>query len=307
MSSLLVDVRATLEVQHSLITRRQVLTTGHSPNQIHRLLRLGVWEVIDTGLYGPVGVPMTWKRRLMAAVLLAPAGSMASHRAAAAQHGVGGLDDPPIEISIPRGSSFRRPGVVVHESTDLALARAVLIDGIPTTDLRRLAVDIGAVVSPSRFTHTIREIRHGHAVTSEQLLHTYLQHKIQGRNGCGVLRDWIDRYFDVNGVPESGIELVVLDALLDLDLPTPEAQFWVETPTGRYRLDIAYPERLICVEVDGRQHEDAHIAAADEVRTATLKALGWHVIRIRSDHLASDLSAAIRQIRHLHTKSVVDS
>lgn len=306
MPTLLEHSRPILDVQHGLITRRQALSGGHTARQLHRLLRLGIWEVVDSGLYGPTGVPMTWVRRLCAALLLAPEGSLASHRSCAALFGVGGIDDPPIEITIPRNTTFRRDGVIVHESTDLWLARSVVVDGIPTTDLRRLAMDLGAVVSGARVKHTIREIRHGHGITSEQLLHTYLQHKRQGRNGGGALRDWLDRYFDLEGVPESGLELVALDALLDSGLPAPVAQHRVETPERSYRLDFAYPDRMVCVEVDGAQHDDEDIAASDEDRTAALEELGWTVLRIRSRHFASDLLKVITTLRRIHTGSVVD-
>ena len=294
MRELLERVRPTLERQHSLITRAQVFDHGLTVAQLERLLRTGVWNAVDRSLYGPVGVPDTWRRRLLAAVLCSPPWSLASHRATAALHHVGGLAHPPIEISIPRGSSFRRPGVIVHESRDLRLARRTIVDGIPTTDVRRLAMDLGAVVSFERFKHSIREIRHGHGVTSEQLLATYLAHKRRGRNGGGALRRWLDRYFDVDGVSESGIELVALDALLDAGLPPPVRQFWVVTPEGRFRLDLAYVERKVCIEIDGRQHDDVDVSAADVARTRALERLGWTVLRVRSTHLATDLAKVVR-------------
>lgn len=270
---------------------------------VRRLVARGIWESIDRGLYGPTGAPMTWRRSLMAAGLLAPTGSLVSHRAAAALRGVGGLVDPTPEITIPRGTSLRRRWIVVHESVDLHLAGPSVVDGIPTTGLRRLAMDLGAVVSFERFKHTIRELRHGHGVSSEELLRTYLQHKERGRNGGGALRDWLDRYFDVSGVSESGLELVVLDALIDAGLPRPVRQHWVQTAGGRFRLDLAYPHLMIAIEVDGAQHGDLDLARNDQRRTGLLEALGWTVLRIRSSNLASDLATVVRTIR---LRSVVD-
>lgn len=301
-------VRPTLESQHSLITRTQALDCGLTVSEVDRLVRLGTWELIDRSLYGPIGVSMSWPRRLHAAVLSAPPGSMASHRSAAALRRVGGLVDPPVELSIPRGTTFRRPGVIAHESRDLHLAVVEQVDGIPSTDLRRLAMDLGAVVSFERFKHTIREIRHLHGVTSEQLLATYLGHKRQGRNGGGPLRDWLDRYFGIRGVSESGLELVVLDGLLDAGLPAPVLQHWVAAGGARYRLDLAYPDRMICIEVDGAQHRDDEVVIENDAhRTRRLRALGWTVLRIRSDHLATDLLAVIRRLSILLSASGVSS
>lgn len=288
----------TMRAQHALITRQQAMTHAESRHCVDRLVSKGVWERIDRGLYGPAGVPMTWQRRLMAAVLLTPPRSFVSHRSAAALHGVGGLADPPIEITIPRGRTFRRPWAIVHESTDLHLADIVTIDAIPTSGPLRLAMDLGGVVSPGRFRHSIRELRHGLGVESADLLRTYLRHKRQGRTGGGALRDWLDRYYDISGTPESGAELVVLDAILDAHLPAPVAQHWVNLDGHRYRLDLAYPALRIAVEIDGAQHEDADIGADDEERTRRLEAAGWTVLRIRAKRLATDLPRLLGELRH---------
>lgn len=297
MNELLERSAPLLSTQHSLITNRQCRDLWDAESQLRTLLGRGIWETIERRLYGPVGVAMTWRRRLMAAALLAPAGSLISHRPAAALLGAGGLHEPEPEVTIPRGTTFRRPWVATHESTDLDLADVVIVDGIPTTGPCRVAMDVGSVMSPARYTHTVRELRHGTGVTREQLLRTYLRHKRRGRNGGAALRDWLDRYFVVSGTPESGLEQVVLDALLDAGLPTPVLQHWVSTPGGSFRLDLAYPTEKMAVEVDGAQHEDEDVKRNDRRRTKLLEACGWTVIRIRSRHLATDLHAAIVELR----------
>lgn len=283
--------------QHALVLSRQLTSRGVHRQALKRLVDRGIWQREDDGLYGPTGVPMTWRRWLMAAILIGPPGTVVSHRAGAALLGAGGLHEPQPEVSIPRGTSLRRPWLIAHESTDLDLVRPTTVDGIPVTDCCRLAVDLGSVVSFERYKHTIRELRHGHGVTSGALLRTYLRHSQRGRNGCGALRDWVDRYFDVAGVSESGIELVVLDAIIDAALPAPTRQLRVRAGGHPYRLDMAYPHVMLAIEVDGAQHQDLDIAADDAVRTARLEAAGWRVIRIRSAHLASDLAQALVIIR----------
>lgn len=284
--------------QQALITAAQAQALGASRQRLGNLVRRGVWERIDHGVYGPSGVPLTWRRRLMAAVLAAGTGALASHRSAASLHGVGGLDDPPLEISVPRGRRIERPGLVVHESTDLDLAGRCIVDGIPCTGRVRLAVDLGAVVSPDRLKHTIRELRHRCGLSADELLRAYLAHSRRGRNGTGRLRDWLDRYYDVVGTPESGLEVVVLDAILDAGLPAPVSQHWVSIGGHRYRLDFAYPGVLVAVEVDGTQHEeDPDVIERDVRRLAILEDAGWTVLVIRRSHFASDLAAAITALR----------
>ena len=292
-----------LRQQHALVTGAQLAEAHVHPQAIKRLVDRGVWERLDASLYGPSGVPMFWRRRLMAAVLIGPTGTVVSHRAGAALHSVGGLHEPTPEVSIPRGTSLRRPWLIAHESNDLHLATPMRIDGIPVTDGLRLAMDLGSVVSFERFKHTIRELRHGHGITSEMLLRTYLRHKRKGRNGGGALRDWLDRYFDVAGVSESGLELVVLDAILDAQLARPVRQLWVETPGARYRLDLAYPQVKLAIEIDGAQHADDDATLYDAARTAALEAAGWTVVRIRSWRFATDLAEALATIRSVVSSS----
>ncbi len=299
MRSLIELAVPVLRAQHSLITRRHAIELGADPSVLDHAVRRGIWEVVDRGVYGPAGVAMTWHRRLMLATLLAPDGSLISHRASAALHGLGGLHEPTAEITIPRGRTLRRPWLITHESCDLGLAGSVLVDGVPTTDLHRLAMDLGGVVSFPRFKQTIREIRHGRGVDSGDLLRTYLRHKRQGRNGGAALRDWLDRYFDIKGHSESGAELVVLDAIIDAALPVPVRQHRVELRGHRYRLDLAYPALRVAIEVDGAQHDDGDIAANDEVRTARLEHAGWTILRVRARHLATDLPGLLRQLRSL--------
>lgn len=308
MSRDLERAAAVMVGQQGLITSGQALSVGINRERCRDLVRRDVWERADRGLYGPCGVPWTWRRRLMAGLLLAPEGSLGSHRCAAALLAVGGIDEPEPEVTIPRGTNLRRSWITVHESTDLHLADRRRIDGIPVTGPRRLAVDLGAVVSRSRYRHTVRELRFVHGVTAEDLLRTYLRHKRSGRNGGGALRDWLDRYYAVEGVPESGLEQVVLDALIDANLPTPVAQLWVEANGSRYRLDLAITALRVAIEVDGSQHADRSHRAADAERDAALQALGWTVIRIRAAHLASDLRRAIDILRaHVRDFGVVSS
>lgn len=283
--------------QQSLITTAQAEDVGIGRKRCQRLVQHGIWERLDHGVYGPTGVRLTWSRRLMLGLLLAPCGSLASHRACAALLGVGGIARPKPEITIPRGTTLRRTWLIVHESTDLALADRRVVDGIPVTGPRRLAMDLGAVVSTKQYRQAMRGLRSQHGVEFAALLRTYLRHKRSGRNGGAALRDWLDRYADVGGIPESGLEQLALDAFLDAGLH-PVAQRWVEVDGGaRYRLDLAFPDLMIAIEVDGSQHEEKPAKQADAGRQLALEAAGWTVHRIRAKTFASDLLRAMEAVR----------
>ena len=50
-------------------------------------------------------------------------------------------------------------------------------------------------------------------------------------------------------------------------------------PVAGYIVDFACPSHRLVVEVDGSQHADTPLAAADARRTAILEADGWTVLR----------------------------
>ena len=69
-------------------------------------------------------------------------------------------------------------------------------------------------------------------------------------------------------------------SVLDLDnrgLPPPEPQVWVYDATGRraYRIDLAYRERKVGMEYDGRSHLTIDRLNADRSRMNWLSARGW--------------------------------
>ena len=283
--------------QQSLITTSQAAEAGIGKKRCQRLVDRGFWERLDLGVYGPAGVPMNWRRRLMLGLLLAPDGSLGSHRSSAALLGVGEIHRPKPEITIPRGTTLRRPWLVVHESTDLDLADRRQVEGIPITGPRRLAMDLGAVVSPKQYRQAMRGLRSQHGVEYPVLLHTYLRHKRSGRNGGAALREWLDRYAGVGGVAESGLEQLALDAFLDAGF-RPVAQHWVEVEGGaRYRLDLAFPDLMVAVEINGSQHDERPARRSDARRLASLRAEGWTVLEVWSERFASDLFRAISAVR----------
>ena len=68
---------------------------------------------------------------------------------------------------------------------------------------------------------------------------------------------------------------------------------------GKYRLDFAWPDRLVALEADGPFHLHPEMAAKDVVRDAYLRALGWLVFRVdeASNCLDQQLCRVARVLR----------
>lgn len=291
-------VESLLDSQDQLVTPAQAKAAGASPSVVPRLAKAGALELIVPNVYGTVGVPLTWERRLRAALLRAGPPAVASHRAVARLLGIPTYDVAPAEITIPSKRNFAQPGVVVHQSRDLAYVPPVLVDGIPCTPPRRLAVDIGSVLGETAYTTVIRELRRDHGVTWKQLAAVLELHSKRGRDGCGPLRRQVERYYGIEGIPDSTLEQLFLDDVIDADLPAPVCQHPAPGPDGIvYRLDFAWPDVSLDVEIDGPRHRRPEVAARDRRRDAYLRSHGWEVLRFDENQVTYAPWMALGEVR----------
>ena len=78
-------------------------------------------------------------------------------------------------------------------------------------------------------------------------------------------------------------------------------QYEVRVPSGVAFIDIAFPERQLAVEVDGRRYHDDDSDRFDSDRQPhnELVALGWRVIRVTWTMLTRRPNAVLRQIEQL--------
>ena len=303
-------IAPTFSAQLSLVTRRQVLAGGGSDSLILRRLMSGRWVVAELGVYGLAGVAWTWRRNL-AAVVLSISGAVASHRSAAALLGAVADDRArrPIELSVQVGRTPRRDfaetrsrigdlPIIVHESIDLHRDAPVLVDGIPTTPPVRLALDLGSVVSFDAYRRAVGRIRRAHGVDWVSLERIYRRHGAQGRNGCGALRDLLDRHFGEQGAPDEVVEIRCADLIARAGLPKPVHQFSIQRHDGKIaRFDLAYPEFCIGIETEGSIHGEDEVRRSDNRRRNSVQLKGWTVFTFSWEEVTFEPAYVVETIR----------
>lgn len=231
-------------------------------------------------------------------LLSAGPGAVASHRAAARLLEIPTYEGAPVEISVPTKRGFAHPTAIVHESRDLSYVPSWSIDGIPCTPPLRLAVDAGAVLGRTAYATVLRELRRQHHVSWRQLAAILRLHSRRGRNGCGPLREQLERYYGMEGIPESTLEQEALDLMVDAGLPMPVAQHPIDVVgVPRFRIDFAYPVECIAIEIDGPHHELPEVEDYDRWRQGILEELGWEVLRFKEEDLVHRPDFVIRSIR----------
>ncbi|WP_157015171.1 endonuclease domain-containing protein [Mesorhizobium xinjiangense] len=60
-------------------------------------------------------------------------------------------------------------------------------------------------------------------------------------------------------------------------------------PIAGYIVDFACPTKKLIVEVDGSQHGEDALAAADRIRTKRLQEDGWTILRFWNDDILRDI------------------
>lgn len=104
---------------------------------------------------------------------------------------------------------------------------------------------------------------------------------------------------DVRVGAESPTETRLRLVLCAAGLPEPSLNVDLRAADGRFvaRLDMAYEDRRVAVEYDGRQHaEDPAQFERDADRWHDIRAQGWHLVRILRHHLRGDGQLAVRMV-----------
>ncbi len=104
-------------------------------------VRSGRWATVRPGVYIVGAVPATWAQQVMAAVLAAGGGALASHRTAARLWGLVPRSGQ-IQVLVSHDRRVRLSGVGVHRSRLLVDEDRSARIGIPTTSLDRTIADL---------------------------------------------------------------------------------------------------------------------------------------------------------------------
>jgi hypothetical protein len=285
--------------QHHLITRRHLHDLGISEKQIHLWQRTGFLTKVEPNVFLVAGGSLTWRARLLSVCLAT--GGVASHRSAAALHELAGCKPGRPEIVAPRGTWSGRRDIRLHESTDLHLVRPTVIDSIPVTPVARTVLDLGAVV-PFIVEGATRDAVARRLTSWPELFATLVRHSRRGRRGCGPLRAVLDEHYGDKA--ESNLERRFLRLVRAAGLPEPEQQVDAFDDSGFImRIDFAYPELKIAIEIDSVLFHATDAAFEDDpVKRNRLGLAGWLVLSFTSRRMTlhptgvcEDIAQAIRR------------
>lgn len=261
--------------QHGLVERSQARRLGVPDVRFARLVADVRLVRVHPAVYRAAGAPVTREQLSLAACLAAGPDAALSHRAAAHEWELAEFPGV-VEVVTPRAQWPRLRNVRVHRSMDLRPDHITVRRGIPITKPLRTLVDLGQsapwAVSDALelgLANRLFSIRAADAVLDDL--------GCKGRTGVGVLRRVLDQRALERGIPDGLLEPRMARLLRKHRLPMPAFQHWV---TPKIRVDFAYLEERIVIEVDGfsTRRTPAALDRSNQ-RQNELVLLGWTVLR----------------------------
>ena len=278
--------------QHGVVSLRQLVALGLGRGAVRHRVMCGRLIRVHRGVYAVGHDRLTHEARLTAAVLAGGPRAVLSHRPAGARYGLP-VTERRIEITVPSRRSVA--GVTVHVS-GLAPDEHEVVDGLPVTTVARTLFDLAGTLSRRELRRAFDEADYLRLTSPVGLPELLRRHP--SRPGAANLRAILADHTVSTAYPETELEADFRAFLADHALPPPQRQY----PTMEFRLDCAWPEARLVVEVDGRAtHATASRFDSDRERDRRLTLGGWTVVRVTNRmlrrapaRLAADLRALLQ-------------
>ncbi len=285
--------------QHGAFTPRQAAALAIPASTLQSWRRRGlIWPALP-GVFLLAGRELTWRTHLAAASLSHGSDTVVvSHRAAVALHGLDGIHEPFLEVTVARDRTVRLPGFRIHRSLVLDPADVTFVDGIRVTSIARTVADLGAVATDELVAQVLDDaLRRG--VRRRWIEQTLQRIDRPGPSGTSSLRRVLARYRDL-GRTDSWFETLVLERLVRGGIAGVVAQYPVRSAAGKLLavLDAAVPEVKLGIEAHSKRfHFGERKNTVDADRDFELAVEGWELMYVRFDEARS--GAVVDRVRRL--------
>ncbi|HVE67348.1 MAG TPA: DUF559 domain-containing protein [Solirubrobacteraceae bacterium] len=214
----------------------------------------------------------------MAAVLWGGEGAVLGHLNAAVLwrmwRGAAGV----IDVIVPRRRRSR-PSLRAHECRRLDPLDVTRVRNIPVTTVARTLVDLGAVLDAHRLANVIHEAAF-HDLFDAAATQAAMD-RARGHHGLSALAEAIAAHESGSAGTRSALEDRFLALVRTNGLPEPR----VNTRVKGVEVDFHFPDRRLCVEIDGPGHGRPRTQEQDRTRDEKLRAAAQTVLRFTARDL----------------------
>lgn len=262
--------------QLGLLARGQLLGCGLDDDAIRRWVRAGRLRRVERGLYALPGAVESLEFRALMGCLAVGPDALASHSTGGAVWGFIDADIEWIEVSVPAHRVSRPAGIVVHRTRILRPHERSKCGVVPVTAPMRTIVDLAGSLEDMDVESALYAAIRAGLVDPERLAQYLEDPHVCTRRGTRLLRQLVA----VDGFPETALEEEFLLLVRRFALPRPALQYWIDTPRGPRRIDAAYPEARLAIELDGYGSRSGRDPFEDErARQSVIQAMGWRFLR----------------------------
>ncbi len=286
--------------QHGVISLPHLIDMGLTPSAVRMRVASGRLWRLHRGVYAVGHRQLSRHGRLMAAVLACGEGAVASHRTAAALHGLRPDNRARIDVSSPARRGRGIATIDAHRGDTLRPVDVGLVNGIPCTSVARTLLDLAEVVDRRQVERACEQAE-VLRLFDLRALEDVLDHA-GGRRGAPLLRAVLADLVDATPTTtRSMLEERFLAMCRRAGLPAPEVNAWIALEDGDgVEADFLWRRQRLIVETDGR---DVHLTRAafesDRVRDGRLLVAGWRVLRITDLRLRRAPDGVARTVRAL--------
>jgi very-short-patch-repair endonuclease len=190
-----------------------------------------------------------------------------------------------IDVVSPRKRQVQ--GVRVHKCRHLDPRDTTVRNGIPVTTMARTLVDLTEVLT----THQLANVIHEAAFRKcfDEAATRAALGRANGRHRLDVLEGALALHANGSAGTRSGLEDRFLRLVRAAGMPEPRVNTPVRTGDRTIEVDFHWPERGLCVEIDGDGHDRPRTRQEDDVRDRALRAAGQRVVRLTGDNLSDPL------------------
>ena len=266
--------------QSGYITLRQALACGMSADAVRRRVDARRWIRVRAGLFLIPGFEPSIRGRLLAAT--AALGAVVSHESAAELHDLPGVPTGLAVVTVRTRTTNRFPDVQVHQTTDLRAGHVVELEGMPVTDVVRTVIDLASAMPIPAIGKMIDHLVVRNSATIDEFADEVIELARHGKPGMKTMHSVLEVRDGARFMGDSRLEMWTLHLIREWGFPEPEVQYplpW--RPTRKGRVDFAYPQIRLIIEVDGRAwHTTLEAFESDRLRDNHAQLAGWRVLRI---------------------------
>jgi very-short-patch-repair endonuclease len=288
------DWRDVARRQSGVIAREQLRACGLSEHEVRGLVRRHDLTDLLPGVYTPRPVPDSIGQQEWAAVLWS--GGVLSHRSAARrwQLQIDASPHPHVTVG-DRRFRGRVDGVCVHR-VRIDPGHVTTASGLRVTNRPRTVIDLLRTegYGPAR---DLRDRALSQRWMDELAIARSISAQL-GRTGNAQLRRLLA---ELEPGAQAESERVLHAILRHAGLTGWRPQFRVRLGPRTAYVDVAFPDRLIAIEVDGRRYhgDDSDRFEDDRIRQNDLVAHGWRVLRFTWRQLTEQPQLVLSRIVQL--------